>query len=69
MKTVYRIFFVTQCISDRYFVLFYVCDLHYFDVVLCPPRATGYDTKNEGVPTIIVNDTKNYFFKLQSASC
>ena len=25
----------TQCISDPYFVLFYVCDLHYFDVVLC----------------------------------
>ena len=35
-KTVYRIYFVTRCISDPYFVLFYACDLRYFDVVLCP---------------------------------
>jgi len=30
------VFFVTRCISDPHFVLFYVCDLRYFDVVLCP---------------------------------
>jgi len=36
MKRVYRIFFVTQCIYDPYFVLFDACDLSCFDVVLCP---------------------------------
>ena len=36
MKRVYRIFFVTKCISERCFVLLYVCDLSYFHVVLCP---------------------------------
>ena len=42
MKRVYRIFFVTQCISDACFVLFCVCDLRCFDVVLCPPRAKSW---------------------------
>jgi len=36
MKKVYRIFFRNTVLSDPYFVLFYSCDLRYFDVVLCP---------------------------------
>jgi len=36
MKRVYRIFIVTRCISDAYFVLLYACDLRYCDVILCP---------------------------------
>jgi len=45
-KTVYRIYFVTRCISDPHFVLFYACDLRYFDVVLCPPpRAKSWRRK------------------------
>jgi len=35
MIRVYRIF-MQQCLSDTYFVLFYLCDLRYFDVILCP---------------------------------